>query len=100
MEGVGCLFIYFKAKLSIGSDEFEQICVDVGTNQPAPLLNIVARFIGPKNTVFVGKPKVLFFVDCATEHDVGAFSQVPYTCIIFIGIVQCIHNFRLKFTRG
>jgi len=88
MEGVGCLFIYFKAKLSIGADEFEQIYVDVGTNQPAPLLNIIARFIGPKNTVLVGKPKVIFFVDCSTEHDVGAFSQVLNTRFIFFGIVQ------------
>jgi len=100
MEGVGCLFIYFKAKLSIGADDFEQICVDVGTDQPAPLLNVVAKFIGPNNTILVGKPKILFFVDCSSEHDVEGFSQVINTCFFCIGIVQYNNDFRKQFTRG
>ncbi|XP_059477280.1 uncharacterized protein LOC132197766 isoform X2 [Neocloeon triangulifer] len=69
---VGCILTCFFAKISeVALGNAREICVNVGGGR-IPLREIIHRSIGPKNSNWIGKPKIFFFVNQLAESDAKA----------------------------
>jgi len=75
---VGAVLVCISAKITLGGDAFQQICVDVGSERNLALMEIIFKLIGPENTILVGKPKIVFVANQSYQKEAGPTTPQVY----------------------